>query len=156
MDCCSIQLSKFYWSSCFQNDWTRPVLHIFDICWCNFTSVLNFTHKPTEEIVRLRNPFGSRKCTKEDLRHGNQASVWSCWCEYRSARFSMLMWMASHEFYQVCYFFLMVFAVISIPFVRDLFHRPSVRDMLGRWRLPMTLECTTALSALVAMVSSSG
>ena len=123
------------------------MLHIFDICWCNFTSVLNFTHKPTEEIVRLRNPFGvgGRKCTKEDLRHEN-----------RSARFSMLMWMASHEFYQVCYFFLMVFAVISIPFVRDLFHRPSVRDMLGRWRLPMTLECTTALSALVAMVSSSG
>jgi len=68
----------------------------------------------------------------------------------------MLMWMASREFYQVCYFFLMVFVVISIPFVRDLFHRPSVRDMLGRWRLPMTLECTTALSALVAMVSSSG
>lgn len=57
----------------------------------------NFTHRPAEEAVRLRQPVRRQEMREEDLRRGDQASVRSCWCEHHSERLSVQMRMVFHE-----------------------------------------------------------
>ena len=85
------------------------ILILTRLCW-------NFSHGPAEEIVRLRQPLRRQEMREEDLRLGNQASVWSCWREHHRARFSMQIWAHFHEFYQVCFFFSHGFCGYIDPF----------------------------------------